>query len=144
MAAFLRADMLKYQSDFTGAINGYQASIELNKGKADRLERTYRPLIRCILASRLPDYSMAESYALESLRLRKTIFGLMGLARVYLHWKYLGVEYGRSVPNNIEKLFSDARIDFRCRGGRLMTSRGVSPVITLTKSAATSSMCQFR
>lgn len=108
MASFLRADMLEYKREFGQAIIEYKNSIELNKGKTDRLERTYRPLIRCILASFRPDYEMAERYALESLRLRRTIFSLMALARIYLHWKHLGLKHQRDVPHDIESLYSNA------------------------------------
>lgn len=108
MASFLRADMLEYKREFGQAIIEYQKSIDLNKGKTDRLERTYRPLIRCILASFRPDYEMAERYALDSLRIRRTIFSLLALARVYLHWKHLGLKHQRDVPSNIEARYSNA------------------------------------
>jgi tetratricopeptide (TPR) repeat protein len=117
MAAFLRADVYEYKREFGNAISEYQKSLELNKGKTDRLERTYRPLIRCILASWRPDYEMARDYAVEALRLRRTIFSLMGLARVYLHWKHLGLKHQRDTPANIERLFLDALAELEAHPG---------------------------
>lgn len=111
MAAFLRADVLEYQRKFAEAISEYKRSIELNKGKHSRLERTYRPLIRCILASKWPDFALAEHYAREWLRIRQTVFSLMALARIYLHWKHRGWTCRRSVPDDIDKLYVDALAD---------------------------------
>ena len=108
MAAFLRADLLEHKKEFVSAITEYEKSIELNKGKDSRLERTYRPLIRCILMSPQPDYSLAEKYALDWIRLRKTIFSLMALARVYLRWKHLGRQHKREVPADIDKRYVEA------------------------------------
>lgn len=108
MASFLRADLLEYQGDFLGAINEYKHSIELNTGKENRLERTYRPLIRCILSSPRPDFAQAESYAVKWLRLRQSVFSLKALPRVYLRWKYLGPTYQRDVPADIDRRYGDA------------------------------------
>lgn len=111
IAAFLRADMLEHKRKFIEAISEYQRAIELNKGKHSRLERTYRPLIRCILASPRPDFELAESYAIKSLGLRRTVFSLKALARAYLHWKYRGQTYQRDVPDDIDELYEGALID---------------------------------
>jgi tetratricopeptide (TPR) repeat protein len=117
MAAFLRADVLEYQRKFVEAISEYQRSIELNKGKHSRLERTYRPLIRCILASPRPDFALAERYAREWLKLRETVFSLMALARVYLHWKHRGWIYQRDVPEDIDELYMGALTDLESDPG---------------------------
>ncbi len=108
MSAFLKADLLEYQRNFLGAIREYERSIRLNTGMDRRLERTYRPLIRCILATNQPDFRRAEQYAREWLDLRETVFSLMTLARVYLHWKYEGVRSGRDTPDNIDELYQEA------------------------------------
>jgi tetratricopeptide (TPR) repeat protein len=105
MAAFLRADLLEHKRQFAEAIAEYKNSLELNKGNESRLERTYRPLVRCILASPRPDFALAERYAKKWLELRVTIFSLMAVARVYLHWKYHGVFHGREVPRDIDSLY---------------------------------------
>jgi len=107
MASFLRADLLEYQGKFVEAIDEYKRSIELNKGRDNRLERTYRPLIRCILSAPRPDFAEAENYAVKWLRLRQTVFSLKALPRVYLHWKYLGPTYQRHVPADIDRRYSD-------------------------------------
>jgi tetratricopeptide (TPR) repeat protein len=108
MSAFLRADLLEYQRKFAEAIPEYRRAVELNKGNARRLERTYRPLVRCILASPRPDFRLAERYARLGIELRETVFSLMALARVYLHWKYLGWTHGRDVPADIDERYGDA------------------------------------
>lgn len=117
MAVFLRADMLEHQRKFSEAISEYRHSIELNRGKESRLERTYRPLIRCILASAQPDFALAERYAIAWLALRTTIFSLMARARVYLHWKYRGHVCQREVPAGIDKLYNDALADLESDSG---------------------------
>ncbi len=117
MAAFLRADMWEHQRKFIEAVNEYKRALELNKGKGSRLERTYRPLIKCILASRSPDFQEAEKYAREWLRFRRTVFSLMALARVYLHWKYHKNSAGRNIPDNIDVLYSDALVELETDPG---------------------------
>jgi tetratricopeptide (TPR) repeat protein len=108
MAAFLRATLLENKRKFVEAISEYERSLELNKGKESRLERTYRPLIRCILGSPRPDFKLAATYAMEWINLRKTVFSMMALARVYLHWKYRGHTNQRVIPGDIDTLYSDA------------------------------------
>lgn len=117
MAAFLRADLLEHQRLFPEAINEYRRSIELNKGKDSRLERTYRPLIRCILSSPRPDFAQAEIYAIKWLKLRETIFSRMALARVFLQWKYRGQTCQRDVPADIDRLYNDALADLESDPG---------------------------
>lgn len=108
MAAFLRADMHEYKREFYDAIEWYEKALSLNKDKDTRIERTYRPLINCILRTSRPDFRKAERYSLDYLRLRRTVFSLMSQVRVYLRWKYLGPTAGREVPEDIDRLLSDA------------------------------------
>lgn len=102
IAAFLRADLHEYKREFPDAIKEYEMALDLNKGKDSRQERTYRPLIRCIIATHRPDFKKAEGYAIIYRDLRRTVFSLSSLARVYLHWKYRGEAAGRSVPDDID------------------------------------------
>ena len=119
MAAFLRADMHEYKREFYDAIDWYEKALSLNRDKDTRIERTYRPLINCILRTSRPDFSKAEGYARDYLRLRRTVFSLMSLVRVYLRWKYRGPAAGREVPEDIDRLISDALYDLeRDPGGR--------------------------
>lgn len=119
MAAFLRADMHEYKREFYDAIDWYEKALSLNKDKDSRIERTYRPLINCILRTSRPDFRKAEGYAKDYLRLRRTVFSLMSLVRVYLRWKYRGPAIGREVPENIDRLLSEALSDLeRDPGGR--------------------------
>jgi len=108
MAAFLQGNLYEFKTSYPEAIEWYEKALQLNQDKDSRLERTYRPLISCILRTQRPDFRKAERYALTYVDLRRTIFSLMSLARVYLHWKYRGAEAGREVPDNIEKLYRDA------------------------------------
>ena len=111
MAAFLRADLLEHQQKFIEAISEYTTSLHFNRGKDSRLERTYRPLIRCILYTQSPDFEVANKYANEWIGLRRSVFSLMSRARVYLHWKYRGVSSQRKVPASIDGLYKDALAD---------------------------------
>lgn len=108
IAAFLRGNVHEKKGENFDAIDWYQKALELNFGKDRRLEHTYRPLIACILRTPKPDFSSAETNARAYVKLRRTIFSLMSLARVYLQWKYRGAEAGRNVPRDIDKLFGDA------------------------------------
>lgn len=108
MAAFLRADVFEHRGEFMSAIDEYQNSIQLNQGMHSRLERTYRPLISCILRTPRPDFALAQKYSIEWLAIRETFFSLMAAARVYLHWKYRGKSYGRDVPADIDNLYRSA------------------------------------
>jgi len=114
MAIFLRADKLEYQRKFIEAVQEYERSLKLNQGMNARLERTYRPLVRCILAANWPNFVKAEKYALASLGIRETIFSLMTLARVYLHWKYEGPMNTRySVPDDLGQRYQDALVNVK-------------------------------
>lgn len=108
IAAFLRADLHEYKGEFYEASKEYERALELNKGKDSRLERTFRPLIRCILATSRPDFRNAERHALSYVKLRQTVFSLMARARVYLHWKYKEDNSDRPAPDDIDILFQDA------------------------------------
>jgi tetratricopeptide (TPR) repeat protein len=117
IAAFLRADMHEYKREFYDAIKWYESALNLNTGKDSRLERTYRPLINCILRTSKPDYQKAERYALDNKELKKTVFSLMSLVRVYLHWKFRAPAMGRDVPTNIDQLIRDSLYDLEIHPG---------------------------
>jgi tetratricopeptide (TPR) repeat protein len=108
MAAFLRADLHEYKGEYYDAIEWYERALSLNQGKDSRIERTYRPLIKCILRTFKPDFRKAEGYALDYLNLRQTVFSLMSLVRVYLRWKYHGEVAGREIPEDIDERLEDA------------------------------------
>ncbi|MFK0165661.1 tetratricopeptide repeat protein [Rhizobium sp. NPDC090279] len=111
IAAFLRGNVYEFKGEFFDAIKCYETALNLNQGKDSRLEHTYRPLISCILRTPFPDFAKAQRYSLAYVELRRTIFSLMCLARVYLHWKYRGSETLRDKPKNIDKLYRDALED---------------------------------
>lgn len=108
MAAFLRADLHEYKGEYYDAIEWYERALSLNQGRDSRIERTYRPLIKCILRTFKPDFRKAEGYALDYLNLRQTVFSLMSLVRVYLRWKYHGAAAGREIREDIDERLADA------------------------------------
>lgn len=111
MAAFLRGNLHEFKREYFDAIRQYETALDLNQGKDSRLEHTYRPLIACILRTPKPDFEKAEHYALAYVKLRRTVFSLMALTRVYLHWKYRRDAYDREVPEDIDRLYRDALDD---------------------------------
>ncbi|MGS0646010.1 tetratricopeptide repeat protein [Komagataeibacter melomenusus] len=111
MAAFLRGNLYESKGEYTQAIECYEQALDLNQGRNSRLEHTYRPLIATILRTQRPDFRKAEGYALAHVHLRRTIFSLMSLARVYLHWKYRGAEVGRDAPTDIDQRYGNALND---------------------------------
>lgn len=117
IAAFLQADLHEYRREFQDAIREYEHALRLNRDKERRREFIYRPLIRCILASKYPDFVKAESVAKIYVSLRRTVFSLSSLARVYLQWKYKGPAVGREVPQSIDKLYGDALADLENHPG---------------------------
>ena len=108
ISAFLNATLLEHKRRTPEAIREYERAIKLNIGKDSRLERTYRPLIKCILETSSPDFQKAENYALDWRKLRETVFSLKALARVYLYWKHRGAQSGRDIPDNIDNLYIEA------------------------------------
>lgn len=108
MSAFLRGHLYEFKAEYSEATEWYEKALKLNQDKDTRLEHTYRPLIASILRTTRPDFRKAEGYALTYIKLRRTIFSLMSLARVYLQWKYRGAKAGRDVPDDINQLYSDA------------------------------------
>lgn len=117
MAAFLQGNLHEFKHEYYDAIDWYEEALRLNIDKDTRLEHTYRPLISCIIRVAKPEFSKAEKYALKYIGLRRTIFSLMSIARVYLYWKYRGLASGRDVPENIDRLYRDALEDLTRQPG---------------------------
>lgn len=86
MAPFLRGYQYERQRQFYDAVREYEKALQLNAGNDRRIERTYRPLIKCILSTNTPDYALAEKYALDWRKSSDTLFSKTALARTYLHW----------------------------------------------------------
>jgi tetratricopeptide (TPR) repeat protein len=107
-AAFLTADLHEYKREFPEAVRAYGQALELNRDKERRREFIYRPMIRCMLASWNPDFARAEALAKAYVVLKRTLFSLSSLARVYLHWQHRELQVGREPPQNIESLYQDA------------------------------------
>jgi len=117
IAAFLQADLYEYRRQFLEAIEAYNLALDLNSDKDRRREFIYRPLIRCILSTRSPDFRRAEVVAKSYVNLKRTVFSLNSLARVYLHWKHRGVQAGRDVPVDIDLLIKQAFRDLESHPG---------------------------
>lgn len=111
IAAFLKADMLEYRREFVNAARYYESALTLNKNKDRRREFIFRPLIRCILEAWRPDFERAERYAIQYINLKKTVFSLNSLARVYLEWKFRGPQLGLETPSDIDRLYVEALND---------------------------------
>lgn len=105
IASYLEAFSLENQQRFLEAKEKYEEALELNQGKTNRLERIYRPLIKCILATRHPDFRLCESYALDWANVRETVFTKLALCRVYLHWIYRGT---MPVTQSLKQRYEDA------------------------------------
>lgn len=114
---FLEANLAEHRRDFGEAIRKYEEALGQNSGKDQRREHIWRPLIRCILVSRYPDYDKAERHALDYVRHKRTVFSLFSLARVYLHWWHKGAAQGKAVPDDIADLYADAIEDLERHPG---------------------------
>lgn len=108
IAAFLTADLHEYKGEFPKAVTAYDQALELNRGKKRRQEFIYRPMIRCMLALWKPDFGRAETLAKSYVALKRTVFSLSSLARVYLHWKNSKQQAGRQAPEDVDILYRDA------------------------------------
>lgn len=108
IAAYLEAFQLEEDRKYIEARNKYIEALELNQGKSTRLERIYRPLIRCILLTRYPDFRMAEEFALDWADLRETVFTKYSLARIYLLWKHKGPAQRDPLPSDLDECYEDA------------------------------------
>lgn len=108
ISVFLQADLHDYKREYPEAIKKYEEALKLNSDKHRRQEFIYRPLIKCILRSKRPDYERAAKLAKDYIALKRTVFSLVSLARVFLEWKYLGIKAGREIPTDIDQLYLDA------------------------------------
>lgn len=117
IASYLEAFSLEVQQRFTEAKEKYEEALELNQGKGNRLERIYRPLIKCILLMRFPDFRLAEDYARDWAKVRQTVFTKHALCRIYLLWINKGPTLRKPVPSDLQKRYDDALSDLQAHPG---------------------------
>lgn len=119
IASYLEAFNLDVQHKYSEAKDKYEEALELNQGKANRLERIYRPLIKCILATRFPDFRLAESYAKDWAKMRQTVFTKHALCRIYLLWINSSPTQRNPIPTDLKKRYDDAISELEAHPGGL-------------------------
>jgi hypothetical protein len=117
IGSYLEAFSLDVQHRYMEAKEKYEEALGLNQGKDNRLERIYRPLIKCILLTKSPDFGLAESYAKDWARVRQTVFTKHSLCRIYLLWMHAGRAQQKSVPANLAKRYEDALSELQAHPG---------------------------
>lgn len=108
LASYLEAFRLEIKHKYWEAKNKYEEALQLNQGKDSRLERIYRPLIKCILLTSRPDFRLAERYALEWGKVSQTVFSKHALCRVYLLWAEHGGSSQDPAPIDVHQRFKSA------------------------------------
>ncbi|MBX9659101.1 MAG: toll/interleukin-1 receptor domain-containing protein [Nitrospiraceae bacterium] len=121
IGSFLEAFNLEVQHHFLEATNKYEEALGLNQGMGNRLERIYRPLIKCILLTKIPDFRLAEGYALDWAKVRQTVFTKHALCRVYLLWMHSGATLRNPAPADLNKRYEDALSDLQAHPGGMGT-----------------------
>lgn len=121
IAAYLEAFSLENDQRYYEAKNKYEDALRLNEGKSNRLERIYRPLIKCILLTKFPDFRLAQGYALDWGKVRQTVFTKHALCRIYLMWLHKGSIQRDTMPSDLQKLYDDALVDLRAHPGGIGT-----------------------
>ncbi|MBX9859635.1 MAG: toll/interleukin-1 receptor domain-containing protein [Sphingomonas sp.] len=117
IASYLEAFALESQNRFLEAKAKYEEALSLNQGKGNRLERIYRPLIKCILLTKNPDFRLAEGYALDWANVRQTVFTKYALCRIYLLWMDKAPTLRNSAPSDLKKRYDEALSDLRSHPG---------------------------
>lgn len=117
IASYLEAFSLEAQQRYLDAKDKYEEALSLNQGKGNRLERIYRPLIKCILLTKTPNFKLAEGYALEWAQVRQTVFTKHALCRIYLLWMHKGPVQGNHVPADLQQRYDSALSDLQAHPG---------------------------
>lgn len=116
IASFLEAFRLEVQHRYSEAKKKYEEALRLNQGLANRLERIYRPLIKCILLTNFPDFRLAERYALDWGKVRQTVFTKHALCRTYLIWIHQAT-LRVPVPADLNTRYDRALSDLKAHPG---------------------------
>lgn len=118
IAPYLEAFSLENDRKYLEAKGKYEEALRLNEGKGNRLERIYRPLIKCILLTRHPDFNLARDYAIAWGKVKQTVFTKHSLCRIYLLWQHQAPSSSHAVPADLRKRYDDALLDlFEHPGG---------------------------
>lgn len=111
IAPYLEAFSFENDRKYLEAKGKYEEALRLNEGKGNRLERIYRPLIKCILLTKRPDFLLARDYAIAWGKVKQTVFTKHSLCRVYLLWLHQDRSSMRGVPHDLRKQYDDALLD---------------------------------
>lgn len=111
IAAYLEAFSLEIERRYHDAKEKYEEALALNEGKGNRLERIYRPLIKCILLTKHPDFHLAQKYALAWGKVRQTVFTKHALCRIYLLWLHKGASQRVAIPSDLKIHYDNALND---------------------------------
>ena len=117
IASYLEAFRLEIQQRYLDAKNKYEEALRLNQGMGNRLERIYRPLIKCILLTKFPDFRLAERYALDWAKLRQTVFTKHALCRIYLTWMHKGPMMRDPAPADLNARYDRTLSDLEAHPG---------------------------
>jgi len=117
IGSYLEAFSLEFQGKYPEAVDKYEQALELNQGKGSRLERIYRPLIKCILLTRSPDFKLAETYALDWKKVRQTVFTKHALCRIYLFWMRSVSSPRNPATADLNKRYEDALGELKAHPG---------------------------
>lgn len=117
IASYLEGFKLEREHKYIEAKRKYEEALDLNQDKDSRLERIYRPLIKCILLTRYPDYSLAQKYAFAWGKVRQTVFSKHALCRIYLLWGQADEDSRSTKPRDLTQLYDNALADLKSHPG---------------------------
>ncbi|ODT70462.1 MAG: hypothetical protein ABS75_12545 [Pelagibacterium sp. SCN 63-23] len=117
IASYLEGFKLERAHKYHDAKSKYEEALRLNQDKDSRLERIYRPLIKCILLTRYPDYGLAQKYAFAWGKVRQTVFSKHALCRIYLLWGQADEDSRDPKPKDLAQLYDQALSDLKAHPG---------------------------
>lgn len=117
IASYLEAFRLEVQHRYFEAKGKYEEALRLNQGMGNRMERIYRPLIKCILLTKFPDFKLAEGYARDWAKVRQTVFTKFALCRIYLQWIHKGPTLRDPTPPDLAERYDTALSELESHPG---------------------------
>jgi tetratricopeptide (TPR) repeat protein len=117
IASYLEAFRLEVQQRYLEAKDKYEEALRLNHGMANRMERIYRPLIKCILLTKFPDFKLAEGYARDWAKVRQTVFTKHALCRIYLLWMQKESTLRQPGPADLKERYDTALSELEAHPG---------------------------
>lgn len=117
IASYLEAFSLEVKRRYPEATKKYEEALKLNQRLDNRLERIYRPLIKCMLLTTHPNFNLAEKYAVQWAKVKQTVFAKHALCRIYLHWMHNTETSSNSDSSELNKLYNIALNDLQAYPG---------------------------